>query len=89
MCPIIEINNEDLKNLSEYLNQRFRNKSMLCKKCGYLDDKIITNYETCSETIIKVENPNVLFLFYELGKEGDDFSNVLNNIRNNINLIKY
>lgn len=58
--PIIEINNEDLKNnLSECLYQRFRNKSMLCKKCGYLDGKIITNYETCSETIIKVENPNV------------------------------
>ena len=87
--PIIEINEADLsKNLTDCLYNKFRNKSMICKKCGYSDRQIITNLETRAEIILDIENPNVLFSFYELGKERDNFIGTLKNIRTNIDLIK-
>ena len=58
------------------------------QKCGYLNDKIITNLQTCSETIFDMHNSNVIFFFYELGGEKDNFDDVLNNIKKNISLIK-
>ena len=61
---------------------------IICKNCGYLNDKIITDLETCSETILELDNSKVIFFFYELGDENDDFDNVLNKIRKNISLIK-
>ena len=61
---------------------------IICKNCGYLNDKIITDLETCLETILEIDNSKVIFFFYELGDENDDFDNVLNNIRKNISLIK-
>ena len=61
---------------------------MVCKKCGYSDRQIITNLETRAEIILDIENPNVLFSFYELGKERDNFIDTLKNIRTNIDLIK-
>ena len=61
---------------------------MVCKKCGCSDRQIITNLETRTEIILEIENPNVLFSFYELGKERDNFIDTLKNIRTNIDLIK-
>ena len=55
---------------------------------GWDNDKTITKYETCSESIIEIKIPNFIFFFYDIEEHKDDFSNALKNIKNNLNLIK-
>ena len=47
--PIIQLNNDDLDlSIPNAIEKRFENLSLICKKCGWFKDKIITNYATYS-----------------------------------------
>ena len=86
--PIIQFNVDDLDlTLTECFEKRFQNKALICPNCGWNNNKIITKYATFSEIITEINNPNFIFIFYDIGNEKDDLFSVVNNIRNYLDKI--
>ena len=56
---------------------------MICPKLGYFEGKIIKQYATYSETILGIEYPDFIFIFYEIGSQNEDQKVVYNNIKKN------
>ena len=70
--PIIQINIEDLdSDIKKTLENKFINQLILCHKCTWIDhgNTILSNNPTLSKIIKNIVVPEIIFLFFDIGKK--------------------